>query len=179
MFLSSIHHYENLTGPESEILNKTSGCSILQKKYIEKNNIERFLQQIKTGIPLFYKIYKDDILYFKKIKLILSKKGLDNFIINMEIIPFLYEKKNNFNFKENIYINNLINIENKKNLTKYKMDPEELIINYTKYMTFDEKFKAINNIKKKNKKNPNILVSLSSRIPENEILIYDVINKTF
>ena len=31
MFLSSIHHYENLTGPESEILNKTSGCSILQK----------------------------------------------------------------------------------------------------------------------------------------------------
>ena len=34
-------------------------------------------------------------------------------------------------------------------------------------------------LKKKNKKNPNILVSLSSRIPENEILIYDVINKTF
>ena len=181
MLRSSIHHYETLSGPPKPCLVRSTSDPELQKRFNEKGIIKQFIRQIQFDIPLFYEVYEDDKRYFQTITEILGKRVHD-FVVKMEIIPYLYEVKQEEYVFGDPYMMRLMKLQDKRMQCTYKMNNLELTINYTKYLSLDEKNKALKIVKTTHipcgwsAANHPVLRRILERIPENERLIYYIIN---
>lgn len=166
MIRSSIHHYETLRGPIAPCLVRTCRCPVRQKRYTDIANMKQFQMQIRYDIPLVQKIKKDDRIYFRKCRIVLTKKGLDALVQSM-ILDYLYYSKEEFVFG-NTYINELNKRERETISLRYQMSNLELVINYSKYLSLEEKKKALTY--KRNPPLPGnpILMSIRERTPQDE-----------
>ena len=178
MIKSSVKHYETLSGPNAPCLVRTCRCPIKQKLYTDIANRKQFKLQMQYDIPLIQKIKYDDRIYFRKCRLILREKGLDPLVQNI-IIEYLYYSKEDFVFG-NKYICKLKEIEYKNRDLRYMMDNLEFIINHTKYLSLEEKVKALKY--KQHTENQTeyfgsklyILNKINNRIPEDERFILEL-----
>lgn len=175
MIQSSVHHYETLRGPVAPCLARTCRCPVRQKQYIDIANMKQFQLQIQYDIPLVQKIKKDDRIYFRKCRVLLTKKGLDA-LVRTKIIDYLYYSKQAYEFG-NKYMGQLHRRERENIYSRYRMTNLEIVINYSKYLSLEEKIKALKY--KRNLPLPGnpILTSIKERTPPDEHFIITLWNK--
>ena len=171
--------------PQPPCLIRSSNHEQLQKYYNDMGNMKQFLLQLKNDIPLVQKV-KNDINNLRICRMILLRFGLDEFIQTL-IIDYV-------KLFDNIqYIPKLTRDVQLEMDSRFKMLSVKLTINYTKYLSNDEK----NNFLKylSNKKNyylkaftqsmaedlysqeeVRILSLIIHRTPDDEMQILNVIN---